>query len=89
MLSDLDPAIHNAVEQGRTPNILAIHPRYWMINGRSFPDTIAPNNATWLPNQPYNALIHTVANPAKPAIVRYVNVTSIATRCTRTATTAA
>jgi hypothetical protein len=48
-----------------------------MINGRSFPDTIAPNNATWLPNQPYNALIHTVANPAKPAIVRYVNVTSV------------
>jgi FtsP/CotA-like multicopper oxidase with cupredoxin domain len=77
ILSDLDPAIHIAVEQGRTPNLLAEHARYWMINGRSFPDTIAPNNATWLPNQPYNALIHTVANPAKPAIVRYINVTSI------------
>ena len=77
VLSDLDPAIHNAVQQGRSPDILAIHPRYWMINGRSFPDTIAPNNATWLPNQPYNALIHTVANPSKPAIVRYVNVTSV------------
>ena len=48
-----------------------------MINGRSFPDTIAPNDATWLPKQPYNALIHTVANRPSPAIVRYINVTSI------------
>jgi FtsP/CotA-like multicopper oxidase with cupredoxin domain len=77
VLSDLDPAIHIAVAQGRTPNMEALHPRYWMINGRSFPDTIAPNHATWLPYQPYNSLIHTVANPSKPAIVRYINVTGV------------
>ena len=29
-----------------------------MINGRSMPDTLAPNNASWLPNQPYGALVH-------------------------------
>ena len=28
-------------------------PRYLMINGRSIPDTLAPNNAAWLPAQPY------------------------------------
>ena len=33
-------------------------PRYFMINGRSMPDTLAPNNASWLPNQPYGALVH-------------------------------
>ena len=29
------------------------HPRYWLINGRGFPDSIADNFASWLPNQPY------------------------------------
>ena len=29
-----------------------------MINGRSMPDTLAPNNASWLPTQPYGALVH-------------------------------
>ena len=30
--------------------------RYWMINGRGFPDSIADNYASWLPSQPYGAL---------------------------------
>jgi hypothetical protein len=33
-------------------------PRYWLYNGRSFPDTIAPNGAGWLPDQPYGSLIY-------------------------------
>ena len=32
------------------------HPRYWLINGRGFPDSIADNFAAWLPTQPYGAL---------------------------------
>ena len=32
------------------------HPRYWLINGRGFPDSIADNFASWLPTQPYGAL---------------------------------
>ena len=32
------------------------HPRYWLINGRGFPDSIADNGASWLPTQPYGAL---------------------------------
>ncbi len=51
--------------------------RYFMINGRSMPDTLAPNNASWLPNQPYGALVHikpydAVTNPL-PATIRYLN----------------
>jgi hypothetical protein len=49
-----------------------------MINGRSFPDTIAPNNASWLPSQPYGGLAHVEpweleANPLV-ALLRYVAV---------------
>ena len=48
-----------------------------MINGRSMPDTLAPNNASWLPNQPYGAMVHikpydAATNPY-PAVIRYLN----------------
>ncbi|MCX6521106.1 MAG: multicopper oxidase domain-containing protein [Actinobacteria bacterium] len=81
MLTELDPDLHYAVEEG---NVLtssmyqaAYTPRYFMINGRSFPDVIAPNGAKWLPNQPYGALAHvepvSAANPL-PALIRYLAV---------------
>lgn len=78
LLSEVDPDLHAAVENGAVYDVTKLHPRYWMINGRSFPDTIAPNFAGWLPNQPYGSLIHIrpkdpVTNPY-PALVRYVNV---------------
>ena len=55
----------------------AYNARYFMINGRSMPDTLAPNNASWLPNQPYGALVHikpydAATNP-HPAVIRYLN----------------
>jgi hypothetical protein len=31
---------------------------YFMINGRSMPDTIAPNFAPWMPSQPYGSMAH-------------------------------
>ncbi len=70
LLSEIDPDWHAAVEEavnefaaGGTYNpqpfsVVDYHPRYWQINGRSFPDTIAPNHASWLPTQPYGALLH-------------------------------
>ena len=77
LLSEIDPALHQAIEQHRSYDTTTIHPRYWMINGRSFPDTIADNNAAWLPTQPYGALVHIRPNDASnpdPALVRYLNV---------------
>ncbi len=56
LLSEIDPYQHQAVEQGRTFNMNNYHPRYWLINGRGFPDSIADNFASWLPTQPYGAL---------------------------------
>ncbi len=85
MLSQVDPAVHSAVETGAPYDLADNHPRYYFTNGRSFPDSIDPNNAAWLPSQPYSALVHivaqphdVVANPAAadafaPALVRYVN----------------
>jgi FtsP/CotA-like multicopper oxidase with cupredoxin domain len=82
LLSEIDPMLHSAVEQGVPYNTADYHERYWMINGRSFPDTMADNGATWLPNQPYGALIYihpfndVVGDPAYnpyPALVRYLN----------------
>lgn len=83
LLSELDPALHQAIEFGQPYDATALHPRYWLINGRAFPDTIAPNNAAWLPAQPYSALIHvTVTDPLvnpnqPPALVRYLSAGSL------------
>ena len=56
LFSDIDPYLNQAVELGQNFNMANFKPRYWMINGRGFPDTIAPNFASWLPSQPYGAL---------------------------------
>jgi len=77
LLHELDPAIHEAVEQGREPDMTAFWPRYWTINGRCFPDTEAPAGASWLPSQPYQATVITepydeTTNPL-PAMIRLIN----------------
>jgi len=85
LLSEIDPYLNAAVKRGRTFNMNNYHPRYWLINGRGFPDSIADNFASWLPSQPYGALaqIHpfntTVAStdPAYhpyPGLTRYLSV---------------
>ncbi len=56
LLSEIDPYQHQAVERNKPFNINKYHPRYWLINGRGFPDSIADNGASWLPTQPYGAL---------------------------------
>lgn len=80
LLSEIDPYLHMALERGQSYDMGQYRPRYFLINGRSFPDTIAPNGAAWLPDQPYGALAHIypydpVTNPL-PALVRYVGVGS-------------
>ena len=85
LLSEIDPNLHSAIELGQPYDVTTLHPRYWLINGRSFPDTIAPNNAAWLPTQPYSALFHITVQdntlaasdpngPNKaPALIRYLD----------------
>jgi len=82
LMSEIDPMLHTAVELGYAYDMNNYRVRSWMINGRSFPDTIAPNGAPWLPNQPYSSL--SLINPLDtdpaseaynpyPAVVRYLN----------------
>lgn len=77
MLSEIDPLLHQAIERGGTFDLNNYHARYFLINGRSFPDTIAPNYASWLPSQPYGALAHIYPKDASnplPALARYIGV---------------
>ncbi|HNN13166.1 MAG TPA: multicopper oxidase domain-containing protein [Anaerolineales bacterium] len=81
LLSEIDPILSQRMESGLSFNSRNYHPRYWMINGRGFPDTIAPNYASWLPGQPYGALAiiepwHETDNPL-PAAIRYLSVGSM------------
>ncbi len=76
LLSEIDPYQHQAVEAGRTFNMNNYHPRYWLINGRGFPDSIADNGASWLPTQPYGSLAQVQEwHPGmQPGLARYLNV---------------
>jgi len=85
LLSEIDPYLNQAVERGRNYNLNNYHPRYWLINGRGFPDSVADNSASWLPTQPYGALarIHQFNDTLPPsdpnyhpypAVARYLNV---------------
>ncbi len=79
LLSEIDPFLHQDVERGLAYDVTQLHPRYWLINGRAFPDTILPNNSAILPAQPYSSLVHitvtdALVNPGQePALVRYLN----------------
>jgi FtsP/CotA-like multicopper oxidase with cupredoxin domain len=80
LLSEIDPYQHQAVEQGKAFNITNYKARYWLINGRGFPDSIADNFASWLPSQPYGALAtvqpYDASTNPQPALARYLSVGS-------------
>lgn len=75
LLHDIDPALHSAVERSQPYDLTTKRDRYFTINGRSFPDTIADNGVPWLSKQPYGALVQvTPATPSSlPALIRYAN----------------
>lgn len=58
MLSEIDPLMHTAIERNQPFDMRNYQARYFLINGRTFPDTIAPNYASWLTGQPYGSLSH-------------------------------
>jgi FtsP/CotA-like multicopper oxidase with cupredoxin domain len=77
LLSEVAPDLHLAVERHDPVDWSSYRARYFMINGRSMPDTLAPNHASWLPHQPYGALVHIKPYDAStnpdPAVIRYLN----------------
>jgi len=81
LLSEIDPYQHQAAEVGAPFNLNNYQPRYWLVNGRGFPDSIADNGASWLPTQPYGALalvkeakVDGANNPiSMPGMARYLS----------------
>ncbi len=79
LLSEIDPYLNAKVLKGTSAfNMNTYHPRYWLINGRQFPDSIADNFASWLPSQPYGSLAtiqpYDATNNPYPAVDRYLSV---------------
>jgi FtsP/CotA-like multicopper oxidase with cupredoxin domain len=78
LLSEIDPYLNQAAESGLPFNPNNYRPRYWLINGRGFPDSISDNSSAFLPDQPYGALarIHPfdATNHPYPGAIRYLNV---------------
>jgi FtsP/CotA-like multicopper oxidase with cupredoxin domain len=78
LLSEVDTNLNRAVQRNRTFDIRSYHPRYWLINGRGFPDSVADNGASWLPAQPYGSLAeiqpYDAATNPRPALTRYLSV---------------
>ncbi len=82
LLSEVDPylsiAVERAAQRGRPVvfNMNNYRPRYWFVNGRGFPDSIADNGASYLPSQPYGALARIYPKPpgTLPGMIRYLNV---------------
>lgn len=70
--TDMDAAWNELVEFGRSAevNVNDFHANYWFLNGRNGPDTLLPNNVSWMPTQPYNCLprIH----PGDKILIRWV-----------------
>jgi len=60
VLSEMDPVIHDMVAFGDSflgTDVLGDYfSKYWFINGRTGPDTMAAGHVSWLPTQPYNIL---------------------------------
>ena len=85
LLSEIDPYLHQAVENGLPFNMNDYYPRYWLINGRGYPDSMLDNFSAVVPSQPYGALarIHAFNDAVAPTdpnyhpypgAIRYVNV---------------
>lgn len=72
LLSDLDPVVHELIEQGRMSEVdtTKFFPVYWFINGRAAPDTMMQANARWLPTQPYNCM--PISHPGEKLLMRMI-----------------
>ena len=76
LLSEVDIDIHRAAElqaAGPGPIVLPIgayHSEYWLLNGRTAPDTMAAAGTGLLPSQPYNAM--TRMHPGDRLLMRVV-----------------
>lgn len=70
-LSELDCNIHNLIATVQEPDWTEYKATYWLINGRSYPDTVATTASDRLQFQPWPALIR--ANAGEKVLLRFIN----------------
>jgi FtsP/CotA-like multicopper oxidase with cupredoxin domain len=72
LLTEMDPQIHLLMEFNLIDavDMTAYRPMLWFINGRPAPDSMAPDNVDWLPNQPYGSMART--HPGEVVLMRLV-----------------
>jgi len=75
VLSEMDPDIHEMVEHGDsftgTAALGDYFSKYWFLNGRTGPDTMAEAGVDWLPTQPYNVLPR--MHPGEKVLMRVIS----------------
>ncbi len=72
ILSEIDPVVHQDVEFGLWADVdnTVSHSTLWFINGRLAPDTVFPDDSTFLPNQPYGSLAQ--MHPGENVLIRVI-----------------
>lgn len=68
-LTELDPVAHDLIANVQEYNWTDYTPAYWLLNGRSYPDTVQVPEL--LPRQPFSGLIR--ANSGERVLLRFVN----------------
>lgn len=71
VLGELDGKMHNLLSQGEMYSILNYNPDHWIINGRTYPDTIRDNHDPALPSQPLSSSIK--AQVGQKVLIRVIN----------------
>ena len=70
VLSEMDDQVHAAADAGLEVDPSMVVTRYWFINGRNLPDTMAEAFDPNLPSQPYNCA--PVMHPGDRVLLRFV-----------------
>lgn len=70
-LTELDVEPHHLVANVQEFDWTDYSPQYWLINGRSYPDTVKPSIDPTLPLQPYSSLVE--AREGERVLLRFVN----------------
>ena len=71
LLNEVDPAPHDLLEAVQEYAWYKYSPKFWVINGRAFPDTIMPTDDPSLPSQPTSSLIQ--ANGGDRVLLRFAS----------------
>lgn len=70
-LTEMDARAHDQIANVQEFDWTEYKPTYWLLNGRSYPDTMKDTGSADFPQQPYPALIK--ANAGEKVLIRFIN----------------